>query len=53
MNYAELVIAAGRRMLSEGVTIGAWGNISAFNRERGEVYITPSVLLCVMITYQP
>lgn len=42
MNYPELVITAGRRMLSEGVTIGAWGNISAFDRERGEVYITPS-----------
>ena len=36
------VIEAGVRMLAEGVTIGAWGNISVFDRAEGEVLITPS-----------
>ena len=42
MNYARLVIDAGVRMLRQGETIGAWGNISALDPDRGEVFITPS-----------
>ena len=42
MDYADLVIEAGRRMLRQGETIGTWGNISALDAEKGEVYITPS-----------
>ena len=42
MNYARLVIDAGVRMLRQGETIGAWGNISALDPDEGAVYITPS-----------
>ena len=42
MNCAELVIRAGKRMLAEGITIGAWGNISARDPATGEICITPS-----------
>lgn len=42
MIYARQVIEAGRRMLREGVTIGAWGNISVRDPVSGEIYITPS-----------
>lgn len=36
------VIEAGKRMLAEGVTIGAWGNISIYDRAAEEIFITPS-----------
>ncbi len=36
------LIRAGKRMLAEGVTIGAWGNISVYDPEQGKIYITPS-----------
>ena len=39
--WKRAVIAAGKRMLAEGVTIGAWGNISVRD-EAGRVCITPS-----------
>ena len=39
--WKRAVIAAGKRMLAEGVTIGAWGNISVRD-ETGRVCITPS-----------
>ena len=42
MRPEEQLIAAGIRMLREGVTIGAWGNISLRERETGIIYITPS-----------
>ena len=42
MIYARQVIEAGRRMLREGVTIGAWGNISVRDPVSGDIYITPS-----------
>ena len=41
-NPKQAVIDAGRRMLAEGITIGAWGNISVFAPAEGRVYITPS-----------
>ena len=42
MNYPHIVIEAGLRMLREGVTIGAWGNISARDADTDTIYITPS-----------
>ena len=42
MDLAVTIIEAGKRMLRQGETIGTWGNISALDPERGEVYITPS-----------
>ena len=50
MNYARLVIDAGMRMLRQGETIGAWGNISALDPDRGEIYITPSGMAYDTIT---
>ncbi len=42
MSRQQEVISAGIRMLSEGVTIGTWGNISVRDRDTGKIYITPS-----------
>ena len=42
MDHPAIVIDAGRRMLRQGETIGAWGNISVLDTDRGAVYITPS-----------
>jgi len=42
MNYKKLVIDSGIRMISEGITIGTWGNVSCRDMETGLIYITPS-----------
>ena len=41
-DYPKIVIDAGREMLSRGVTIGTWGNISVRDPVSGEIFITPS-----------
>lgn len=42
MDYKQLIIASGLRMLNAGYTIETWGNISARNPETQLVYLTPS-----------
>lgn len=42
MNYKELIIESGKRMLNAGFTIETWGNISARDPETNLVYLTPS-----------
>jgi len=42
MNFKKLVIGSGIRMLSEGITIGTWGNVSCRDTETGLVYLSPS-----------
>ena len=51
-DYPQLLIDAGRRMLSAGVTIGAWGNISVRDPENCEIYITPSGMAYERLTRQ-
>jgi L-fuculose-phosphate aldolase len=42
MDFRQLVVDSGRRMLGEGLTVETWGNLSARDLESGLVYITPS-----------
>lgn len=42
MNYKEKVVAAGVKMLRDGLTVETWGNISIKDPETGYIYITPS-----------
>lgn len=41
-NYKKAIIESGKYMLSSGLTVGTWGNISVCDRENGLVYLTPS-----------
>lgn len=42
VNYKKLIVDAGVKMLSSGLTVETWGNISCCDRDLGTVYITPS-----------
>ncbi len=44
MNFRELVVQAGKRMLHSGLTVETWGNISVRDPETGLVYLTPSAM---------
>ena len=41
MDYREIIVTAGKKLIHEGFTIETWGNISVRD-ENGLVYITPS-----------
>ena len=41
MDYREIIVTAGKKLIHEGFTIETWGNISVRD-EAGLVYITPS-----------
>ncbi len=41
-NFKSQIVESGKRMLSEGLTVATWGNISIVDRENGLVYLTPS-----------
>lgn len=38
----EAVVAAGVRLLDDGLTVSTWGNVSVLDRKAGLWYITPS-----------
>ncbi len=42
MDFKQLLVEAGKRMLAEGLTVETWGNLSLRDPETGLVYITPS-----------
>ena len=42
MNYKKLLVEAGLKMYNSHLTVETWGNISACDREKNLVYITPS-----------
>lgn len=42
MNYKELIVSSGLRMLNSGMTVETWGNLSVRDEETGRVYLTPS-----------
>lgn len=42
MNYKQLIVDSGLKMLKSGLTVETWGNISIRDSETGLVYITPS-----------
>lgn len=41
-SYKRLIVEGGRQMLTEGLTVGTWGNLSARDPETGLVYVKPS-----------
>lgn len=42
MNYKELIVKSGIKMLNSGMTVETWGNISARDPRNDRVYLTPS-----------
>lgn len=44
MDYKELIIKSGVRMINEDFTIETWGNISVIDRKTNLVYLTPSAM---------
>lgn len=42
MDYKQMLIDAGLRMVSSGLTVETWGNISLRDPETGLIYLTPS-----------
>ena len=42
MNYKEMIVQSGIRMLHSGLTVETWGNISLREPETGLIYLTPS-----------
>lgn len=48
--YKQLVADAGKEMVQKKLTIETWGNISYCDREKQEVYITPSGIACDKLT---
>lgn len=44
MNFREIVVQAGIKMLHSGLTVETWGNISVRDPETGLVYLTPSAM---------
>lgn len=49
-NYKKAIVESGRYMLSSGLTVGTWGNISTFDEKSGCVYLTPSGMPYNMLT---
>ncbi|QTQ13988.1 class II aldolase/adducin family protein [Treponema parvum] len=44
MEYKDIIVAAGLKMLHSGLTIETWGNISIRAPDTGLVYLTPSAM---------
>lgn len=42
MDYKQLIVDAGLRLIGSGMTVATWGNISARDPETDLVYLTPS-----------
>lgn len=42
MNYKQLILESGMKMLEGGYTVETWGNISCRDPETNRIYITPS-----------
>ena len=47
MDPKQQVIDAGIRMLKNGITIGAWGNVSSGTRRAGSSISLPAVWLMI------
>lgn len=50
MNYKKLIVDSGNRMVSSGLTVATWGNISARDPETGLIYVTPTGMPYDIIT---
>lgn len=42
MDYCQMLLDAGMKMLASGLTVETWGNISIRDPESGLIYVTPS-----------
>ena len=50
MDYKQLTVDAGLRLINSGLTVATWGNISARDPEKDLVYLTPSGMDYSVIT---
>lgn len=50
MDYKELIVESGLKMLGSGMTIETWGNISYRDPKEGLVYMSPSAMSYDTIT---
>lgn len=44
MDFKDILIDAGKRMLNKGLTVETWGNISVRDPQSGLIYLTPSAM---------
>ena len=44
MNYKQLLVESGKRMLDSGLTVETWGNLSLRDPKTGYIYLTPSAM---------
>lgn len=44
MDYKQMLVDAGKKMLHSGLTVETWGNISLRDTDTGLAYLTPSAL---------
>lgn len=44
MNYRELIVKSGLKMLGSGMTVATWGNISCRDSQENLVYMSPSAM---------
>jgi L-fuculose-phosphate aldolase len=44
LDYKQILLDAGKRMLHSGLTVETWGNISVRDPETQKVYLTPSAM---------
>lgn len=44
MDYQKRLIQAGKEMLTRGLTVETWGNLSLRDPETGLIYLTPSAM---------
>ena len=42
MDYCDLIVEAGKKMLHSNLTVETWGNISYRDTKEDLIYITPS-----------
>ena len=44
MDFKNILVQSGRRMLDKGLTVETWGNISVRDPQSGLIYLTPSAM---------
>jgi len=44
MNYKELIVESGKKLIHDHLTVETWGNISVRDKETGYIYLSPSAM---------
>ena len=50
MDYKQLIVESGLKLMQRGLTVETWGNISARDPETRKIYLTPSAMSYDIIT---